>query len=114
MCHPDPERSEREGSPALLRWGFLAVFAARNDTVALKELIPLVELERARMLFLINDVRARSRGDHHRSRRQLDVLARIPELAVDHALLVEDERSHVAELVGNRFNGREEVRVGDA
>src|SRR5260370_15730825 len=43
-----------------------------GDGEALEELVVLVEAERPRMLFFVDDVRARAGGDHDRSRRQLD------------------------------------------
>src|SRR5437773_11844577 len=42
---------------------------------ALKKLLPLVELERVRMFLFVNHIWTRSRGHHHRSRRELDDLA---------------------------------------
>ena len=68
---------------------------------ALKELVPLVELERARVFFLIDDVRARARGDHDRSRRQFSAV-------------LELDRRDMPEFVGQRFDRRQILCVRDA
>src|SRR6201999_3787968 len=47
---------------------------ADRDGVALEELVVLIELDRAGMLFFVDDVRARAGGDHHAARGELDHL----------------------------------------
>ena len=71
----------------------------------LEELLPLVELERAGVLFLVDHVRRGAGGDHHCARRQLHDRPGVGPAAVLDDLLLEKERSDVAEFIGDRFDG---------
>ena len=80
---------------------------ALRRRIALEELAVLVEAEGSRMLLLVDHVGAGARRDHHGAGRDLHDRPRILPSAILDDLFLEEDRFHVAELVGDRFDRRE-------